>query len=247
MPLPTPLPTPSPTPLHVHVLQHEPFEGLGSMAPRLAALGAKIRTTRLYENPVLPVSNEADLLIVLGGSMSVHDEARFPWLHAEKRFLRAAIDAGGAVLGICLGAQLIADVLGARVVRNPVPEIGWFPVEAVPPPVAAAFRFPDRFPAFHWHGETFDLPPGAIHLARSEHCVHQAFQFGERVIGLQFHLETTPEDVQSLIEHCGKELVPGVASIQQAQTMRHLANIHDVINGLMGGVLEYLLRRSGVG
>ncbi len=229
-------------PLHIHVLQHEPFEGLGSMAPRLAALGAEIRTTRLYEDPALPASNDGDLLIVMGGSMSVNDEAQLPWLRAEKHFLRAAIDAGGAVLGVCLGAQLIADALGACVTRNPVPEIGWFPVEAVPLPAGLdTFRFPDRFWAFHWHGETFALPPGAIHLARSAHCPHQAFQFGARVIGLQFHLETTPSSARALIEGCADELIPGVPTIQSAEAIRS-SERYEEIDALMGGVLAYLLR-----
>ncbi len=229
-------------PLRIHVLQHEPFEGIGSMAPRLAALGAEIRTTRLYEDPALPASSDADLLIAMGGSMSVNDEARLPWLRPEKRFLRAAIDAGTAVLGVCLGAQLIADALGARVTRNPVPEIGWFPVEGVPPPAGVdAFRFPDRFRAFHWHGETFALPPGAIHLARSAHCAHQAFQFGPRVIGLQFHLETTPDSAQALMEGCADELIPGVPTIQSAEAIRSSAQ-YEEIDALMGAVLAYLLR-----
>ena len=228
--------------IRIHVLQHEPFEGIGGMAPRLAALGAVIRTTRLYEDPALPASHDADLVIAMGGSMSVNDEAALPWLRPEKRFLRAAIDAGTAVLGICLGAQLIADALGGRVTRNPVPEIGWFPVEGVPPPTGVdAFRFPDRFWAFHWHGETFALPPGAIHLARSAHCAHQAFQFGARVIGLQFHLETTADSAQALLEGCANELIPGVPTIQSAEAIRSFPRF-DEVDALMGDVLAYLLR-----
>jgi len=110
-----------------------------------------------------------------------------------------------------LGAQLIADVLGGPVSANPVKEIGWFPVSLTP----AAHDSPlfqqlaARFTPFHWHGDTFQIPPGAVHAVESAGCAHQAFASGNRVVGLQFHLESTPESVKKLIQHCGDELAPG--------------------------------------
>jgi len=143
--------------------------------------------------------------------MSVHDEGLYPWLRQEKRFIASAIAAGKAVVGICLGAQLIAQVLGARVYPNAMKEIGWFPVERTPE--AATTRLgallPASFEAFHWHGETFDLPADAVHLARSDACTHQAFIYGERVVALQFHLETTRPGVEALSAHCAAEIRPG--------------------------------------
>jgi len=144
--------------------------------------------------------------------MNIYEEKEYPWLAAEKKFIKEAIENNKIVLGICLGAQLIAEVLGGEVVRNKYKEIGWFPValrpEAGP---SVAFRgFPEEFTAFHWHGDTFSLPPGAAMLAESEACPAQAFSYnGGRVLALQFHLESSPESVLSLIQNCSDELVDG--------------------------------------
>jgi GMP synthase-like glutamine amidotransferase len=198
--------------MRVHVFQHVPFEGLGSIGPWLAARGAGVAFTRFFdERPRLPELDAFDLLVVMGGPMSVNDGARLPWLRDERQRVAEAVAGGKAVLGICLGAQLIASALGARVYPNAQREIGWFPVygESGGGGGAGRFAFPRAFTAFHWHGETFDLPPGAARLARSEACANQAFRFGERVVGLQFHLETTPASAAALIGHCRDELVPG--------------------------------------
>ena len=175
--------------------------------------------------------------------MSVHDEDRYPWLVAEKRCIAAAINAGKTVVGVCLGAQLIAEVLGARVRRNEHREIGWFPVRKVSgapqPGVAAAF--PPEIEAFHWHGDTFGLPAGAIHLARSDACEHQAFVYQERVLALQFHLETTRAAAAALIENCGDELTPG-PFVQTPAEMLARDDRFVVVNEAMEGILDRLLR-----
>lgn len=214
------------------------------MAPWLKARGAEVNYTRFFENPFFPDLKDLDLLIVLGGPMSVHEESRFPWLRPEKHFIHEAIGHGISVLGVCLGAQLIASAMGSRVYRNRVKEIGWFPIEGTPAP-ATAFGFPPQCTVFHWHGETFDLPAGAVRLARNEACENQAFQLKENVIGLQFHLETTRQSARALVEHCSHELVPG-PYIQSA------SQLHDVpdetyarINGLMDQVLDYIMRLAG--
>jgi GMP synthase-like glutamine amidotransferase len=196
------------TDVRAHYLQHVPFESPGSILPWLEQHGASVTSTRLFEVRTLPAVDEFDLLIVMGGPMSVNDEAEHPWLIAEKRLVRDAIATGRAVVGVCLGAQVIASALGCRVYRNEAREIGWFPVSATPAPAAGSLRWPDELTVFHWHGETFDLPPGAVRLASSEGCLNQAFQIGDRVIGLQFHLEATPETVAAMVEHCRHELTP---------------------------------------
>jgi GMP synthase-like glutamine amidotransferase len=232
--------------LRVHCLQHVPFEGPGSMAPWLAAAGHHLTVTRLDLGAPLPAPEAVDLLLVLGGPMSVNDEQALPWLVAEKALLRACVQAGKPVLGICLGAQLIASALGARVYRNPVKEIGWFPVRGVATPDSATFRFPPEMVAFHWHGETFDLPAGALRLAASDGCANQAFQLGRTVIGLQFHLETTPESARELVAHCGDELVTA-PYVQSAETIlaapeAHYAATHAVLGELLAYLVDGLPR-----
>jgi GMP synthase-like glutamine amidotransferase len=227
--------------VNVHVLQHVPFEGLGIIEPWLAARGAVTHTTRFFDSPRLPDLADLDLVIAMGGPMSVNDEADLPWLKEEKRFIAEAIDAGKAVLGICLGAQLIANSLGARVYPGPHKEIGWFDIERTSDSTEL-FRFPNKATVFHWHGETFDLPSGASRLARSAGCENQAFQIGPRTIGLQFHLETTPESAESLIAHCRNELIEG-PFIQSEEELRKVpAAMYAGVNALMAEVLTYLTR-----
>ena len=227
--------------MRVHVLQHVPFEGLGSIEPWLVNRAAHVAYTRFFESPRLPDLADVDFIIALGGPMSVNDEAPLPWLRDEKAFIASATAQNKAVLGICLGAQLIANALGARVYRNIAKEIGWFPVFAEPAR-PGAFEFPKSMRAFHWHGETFDLPSGATSLARSAVCRNQAFQWGARVIGLQFHLETTPASADAIIRHCGAELRPQ-PFIQPEFALRNVpASDYAVINTVMAMVLEYLVR-----
>jgi GMP synthase-like glutamine amidotransferase len=195
----------------VHWLQHVPFEELGAIGQWLAARGAHVTATRCHAGEDFPALDDFDWLVVMGGPMSVHDRDRYPWLTAEQRLIAQAIAAGKTVLGICLGAQLIAQALGARVFRAPEREIGWFPIAPVAAP--AGHPFADLFlrpgDVFHWHGETFDLPAGAVPLARSTACANQAFAVGSRVLALQFHLEMTPEGARALIDHCPHDLAPG--------------------------------------
>ncbi len=231
--------------MNVHVLQHVPFEGIGSIEPWLLSHGAVIGRTRFFEKDwSLPDIESLDLLIAMGGPMSVNDETELPWLDHEKQFIRAAIRQGVAVLGVCLGAQLIVSALGARVFRAPQREIGWFDIAAVPGP-ADTFRFPDAMTVFHWHGETFDLPAGAIRLAQSAACANQAFQIGANVIGLQFHLETTPESACAIITHCRDELAKGEFVQSEATIRAAPPAAYARINEVMNGVLDHLTRARG--
>ena len=226
--------------MKVHVLQHVPSEGLGSIAEWLEKIGAIVTFTYFFESADLPSAHEQDLVIVLGGPMSVNDENTLPWLRVEKNFIREAIDNGKAVLGICLGSQLIANALGANVQANPHKEIGWFPVSAVQKS-ESTFQWPLAVNVFHWHGETFELPQGAVHLARSAACENQGFQWGRRVIGLQFHLETTPDSAHTFVEvDGGVELVDGLYIQTAQQILSAPASTYAGINALMVNVLEYL-------
>jgi GMP synthase-like glutamine amidotransferase len=197
--------------MRVQVFKHVPFEGIGHIQRLLSSWGDNVQHTCFYEpDHQLPALHDVDLLIIMGGPMSVNDEQELPWLVSEKQFIREAIDAGIPILGICLGAQLIANALGAAVGSNSCSEIGWFPVEAVGTSQHSDnFRMPSEITAMHWHGETFQIPREAVRLARSEACANQAFQFGRRTIALQFHPEITKEIVEELLEHFGHELEPG--------------------------------------
>jgi len=227
--------------MRVHVLQHVPFEGLGSIADWCRLRGATISFTPYAVSTELPEPGAVDLLIVLGGPMSVNDEAELPWLVDEKRFVGELVRSGQPVLGICLGAQLIASALGARVYAGPQREIGWHPVFGEPVG-AGLFAFPERVDVFHWHGEIFDLPPGATRLARSAVCANQAYQVGARTLALQFHLETTPASAKAIIDNCSDELTPAPYVQTAAQMLAAPEREYAAINGLMARVLDYVTR-----
>jgi GMP synthase-like glutamine amidotransferase len=231
--------------MRAHYLQHVPFEGLASIEPWLQNACYEISNTQFFNSAVLPAIDEIDLLIVMGGPMSVNDESEYPWLVEEKKFIKSAIKAGKPVLGICLGAQLIANSMGANVFSNSEKEIGWFPVQAVDSGDSTVFQFPKEIEVFHWHGETFSLPAGAVQIARSNGCNHQAFQIGSNVIGLQFHLETTPESAQAILENCRDELVEGMYIQSEAEILSASEEHYSSINSLMGSILEYLHASNG--
>ncbi len=223
--------------MKAHVLQHVPFEGPAYIGQWLMARGARISHTRFWKSAALPEPAAVDLLVVMGGPMSVNDEAEFPWLAAEKRFIAEVVARGSPVLGICLGAQLIASAHDARVYRNTVKEIGWFDIHAHAA-VDDAFRFPPTTTVLHWHGETFDLPPGARLLASSTACRHQAFQLGGQSIGLQFHLEMTADSLRAIIDNCRGELVPARWIQDEAAILAdaegHFAATHALMDRLLG-------------
>ena len=230
--------------MRAHYLQHVPFEGLGSIESWLKAAGYEISVTRLYELADLPRVEDIDFLVVMGGPMSVNDEIDYPWLTDEKEFIRSIIVSGKSVLGICLGAQLIANAMGSRVFKNPVKEIGWFPVQAIVSLNNPVFKFPEEAVVFHWHGETFSLPPEAIQIAKSESCKNQAFQIGSNVIGLQFHLETTLDSIRALVKNCRHELVTGKYIQSEQDILSVSEERYIMINGLMSDILEYLHNNS---
>jgi GMP synthase (glutamine-hydrolysing) len=223
---------------NVHYFQHVPFEGLGAIETWATRSGHRLSCTRFCDGDPLPALEDVDWLVIMGGPMSIHDERAYPWLRREKRFIESAIRARRIVLGVCLGAQLIADVLGTRVYANRFKEIGWFPIQRTPE--AATTRvgsaLPEEIEVFHWHGDTFDLPSGAVRLARSEACANQAFVYRDRVVGLQFHLEATRAGAEQLVAHCAGEIVEG-PFIQQPKVMladeSRFSNINDVLARLL--------------
>ena len=186
--------------MNIHSLEHDPLDGPGIVLEWAQERGHTFGRTALHAGEALPAIDAVGMLVVMGGPMSVHQHRDFPWLPFEKQFLAAAIKAEKPVLGICLGAQLLADVLGGKVFQNSQKEIGWFPVRIIDraPPFA---DFPETLMTMHWHGDTFTLPADARRVAESDATANQAFVFGERIVGLQFHIEIaaiTPADLDGL-------------------------------------------------
>lgn len=208
--------------MRLHYFQHEPHEDLGSIGLWAESRGFSLSSTHFYKGETISVTlNDIDFLVVMGGSMNADEEAIYPWMAEEKAFIKAAIDAGKYVLGICIGAQLIARVLGAPVTKNHQKEIGWLPVGFTPGALALPLLngFNETMLVFHWHGDTFALPLGAVRLASSEACANQGYLWKEKVLGLQFHMETTETHVRDFVKFGGAEIEAGGKYVQSAAAL----------------------------
>ncbi len=213
--------------MRIHSLEHEPFEGLGNIEVWAKNRGHSITRTLLYNNEELPDIDDFDWLVIMGGSMNIYEDEKYPWLKEEKNFIAQAIANRKIILWICLCSQLLADIFGGRVTKNKYKEIGWFPVsltrEARDSPIFGTF--PGTFTAFHWHGDTFKIPPGARRIAQSEACPNQAFEY-ERVIGLQFHIEYSVESINLMVQNCGDEIVDGKYIQKPDEILSQVSNVY---------------------
>jgi GMP synthase-like glutamine amidotransferase len=215
--------------VRIHIVKHVPFEGPARIAEWAGERG-HVMTESLALLEAHPKPEDFDMLVVMGGPMAADNHAEHPWLEAEKRFVAEAVEADRVVLGVCLGAQVIAAALGAKVRRNPEKEIGWFPVARTPAGAAdPVFSvFPQELVVGQWHGDTFEVPSGAVLTASSAACANQAFTLrGGRVVGLQFHLEWDGTTLAALLEACGNEL---------AEQGTHVAAASEIADG----AAEYL-------
>ena len=177
--------------LSVLVFQHDPYDGPGYLGDALLRRGARLTIVRLDKGEAVPAISAYDMLMVMGGTMNVYQEDKYPWLIEETQAIREAVEAGKAVLGVCLGGQLLAKALGAQVHIGVATEIGLTPITLTEAGEAdPLFEGLPEVEVVEWHDDTFDIPAGAVALARSEGCAHQAFRFGQQVYGLQFHPET---------------------------------------------------------
>jgi GMP synthase (glutamine-hydrolysing) len=204
----------------LHFLQHAPYEDLGFIAVWAERNGFKISKTRLFKNEKLPGLSKIDWLFIMGGPMNVYEEKKHPWLKTEKRFIEKAIKENKTIIGICLGAQLIANVLGARVFKNSEKEIGWFPVSLVrgkkKPDILK--KFPSRFFAFHWHEDTFQLPEDAVLFASGSGCKNQGFISNNgKITGLQFHLEFTKSQIEYFLKEAAGEFKARAPFVQDPE------------------------------
>lgn len=225
--------------MRVHAITHADFEGPGLIADWAQERGhALTQTLALTED--YPAPSDIDMLVIMGGPMAADDESSNPWLHREKHYIAEVIEADHLVLGICLGAQILAEVCGGGIGRNPVREIGWYPVTLTDAgradPVFAGFR--DGLVAGHWHGDRFDVPGSAELCLSSDACANQAFSLvGGRVVGLQFHLEWTEESVFDLVEHCATDFDGGPFVMDAAQLLEgartHSQGCREALWGLL--------------
>ncbi len=210
--------------MKLHYLQHVPFEDPGTVLTWAEKNDCRVTSTRLYEDENLPTHSDYDWLVVMGGPMNIYDEKNYPWLVQEKSFIREAIDSGKIIIGLCLGAQLIAEVIGGNVTENTYQEIGWFPVKLSNRARSSSLFsfFPQEPMVFQWHGDTFSkLPDDAICIAENEACSHQAFIYKNRVFGFQFHLENTEEIIKDLLKNCEDEMVPGAYVQTPTEILSH--------------------------
>lgn len=232
--------------MRVHYLQHVPFEGLGYIEPWLKENNHHISATRFFEPDYhLPNIDDFDALIIMGGPMGVYDEHQYPWLKQEKSFIRYTLDAGKKTLGICLGAQLIAASLGAAVKAAPHKEIGWFSVQPTEESKALTWLhelFDDNPVVFHWHGDRFDIPQGAVNLLTSEANSNQAFLYKHHVLGLQFHLEVTDNTIAQMLEHAGDDLTYSTY-VQAANEIEAGKSLVRGCNELMAEIMTSLFRK----
>jgi GMP synthase-like glutamine amidotransferase len=239
--------------LKVHYFQHIAGEGFGSCYQFLKQHHAKISATEFFALPVdrsleieaLPQVEDVDLLIIMGGEMSVNDEVNFPWLKIEKRWLRRYLSMGKPAIGLCLGGQLIANALGAAVSRSEKQELGWTGVRKVNYVPAECFELPAEFNVMQWHSETFEIPKGAIHLAENDVCRNQMYQIGKNVLGFQFHPEITPETLNLFLEN-EEELghFPGQHVQTQQQLKKTSKNNFIVGNQILNQAIEYVLQKT---
>lgn len=231
--------------MRIHSFEHVPFEDLAKIGDWAQRQGYPISRSRFYTDDRIPSHSEFDWLVVMGGPMNIYEEDLYPWLAREKAAIAAAVAQGKLVLGVCLGAQLIADVLGGPVTRNQFPEIGWLPVTLTPEAGDSPLfqNIPREFIAFHWHGDTFQIPPGGLAAASSAGCANQAFASGNKIVGLQFHLESTPLSVRKLLDHCGNELRPG-PFVQTPEEMLGPKNFFLEIEKIMNNLLHNMARQA---
>ena len=225
--------------MNIHYLQHAAGEGPGQIANWAASNGHRMTGTHWYRGDAPPEPAAIDFLVIMGGGMNIYEHRDHPWLVPEKALIAEVIGQGKPVLGICLGAQLVADVMGGKVYQNPQCEIGWFPVRTLEAVRMHPFfsHFPAEFTAMHWHGDTFELPPGATLLASSDACPNQAFICAENVVGMQFHAEVRPEDVRTFVQGETGSLPEGkyVQSFEEILAGdRHMPQVHR----LLGEVLD---------
>lgn len=228
--------------VRIHCIQHVSFEKPGYIETWAISNNHELSVTKLYENSEFPALSDFDWLVIMGGPMNVRDENKYSWLKAEKEFIKSTIKADKIIIGICLGAQILAKALGAKVYPNRKKEIGWFPVFITENGRKNKILndLPASLTVFHWHGDTFDLPEAAINLFQTDVCTNQAFIYDDRILGLQFHLEATPGTLKEMVTNCRHELIPDDYVQTEAEIIKH-ADLCKETNTYLSQILNYFV------
>jgi len=228
--------------MHLHYFQHDDFEDLGYIGKWASSHGISTSVTRFDLDTELPAHESYDWLVVMGGKMSVNDQADFPWLKAEIAFIKEAIRIGKTVIGICLGAQLIAKATGSNLYKNSGPEMGFWPVRFLPSASNdKVFRhFPKELDVLHVHFDTYELPEGAVNMAESTITKSQAYRIGDHVFGFQFHFEVSPDNFIGFLNGVEPELVEGEFS-QTKTKILELSSCCKKNNIIFSKVLDEIL------
>ena len=225
----------------IECFMHVPFEGPGKIADWISEKGHRLHYTRFYDSDPLPDPSTVDMLVIMGGPMDVFDFHIHPWMEDEIEWVKAFIGTAKAVLGICLGAQIIASALGVEVYPGPHKEIGWHNLQFFPS--LGDFKICKDLPVtrkvFHWHGDTFNIPEGATRIAGSQAFPNQGFIYANHVAALQFHLEVTPESLNELVDNCRDELVEGTF-IQSEKEILSEKNSFEPNHQVLYHFLDYL-------
>jgi GMP synthase-like glutamine amidotransferase len=223
--------------MKIHVLQHADYEGPGDIAVWAHDRGHTVAITHLYRGDALPFWDSFDLLVVMGGEMNIYQYRDWPWLKPEREMIEASLAVGKRVVGICLGAQLIADALGSRVTQNPEYELGWLPITFTPEAQGLFGHLPEQATVLHWHGDTFELPEAATRLAFTPGCPEQGYVIPEKCLGLQFHMEADPSLASQMVQ--SQESWPAGQFVQTRLEILVQAAIHHQNNRyLLHGMLD---------
>jgi GMP synthase-like glutamine amidotransferase len=226
--------------LRILCLQHAPVEGPGCLGDWARTHGHAFQTALLYGGEPLPAPSSFDWLVVLGGPMGVHDTRQYPWLSLEKHLIGEAIQSGRTVLGICLGGQLIADVLGAKVSRARHREMGWFPITTTPEARGRFPLLPPSIQAVCWHNDTFDIPAGCVAFGSSRGCPNQGFIYRDTVLALQFHLEWPHQDLRRIVQDSPEDFEPPGSFVQRPEQLLEHVEWSQRANELMFSILDAL-------
>lgn len=225
--------------MRIHYLQHIDFENIGYISKWANNKNYKVAGTKLFLGEKLPELYEFDVLIIMGGPMNIYEYDSYSWLKEEKRLIKQAIENNKYVIGFCLGAQLIADVLGGTISKNREKELGWFEIEKTE---ESYFESIDKVTVFHWHGDTFTIPKNAMNIFKSKGCENQAFIYSDNVLAFQCHMEMEEENISLILKNCREELSEKGKFIQNEREIKDKKDYILDANRSLGIILNEFIK-----